>query len=41
VTSYFIVAHGDKPIDRQRSIEWTGIADPNLWNDVDCNFGTV
>jgi phthalate 4,5-dioxygenase oxygenase subunit len=38
VTSYFIVAHGDKPIDRQRSIEWTGIADPNLWNDVDCNF---
>jgi phthalate 4,5-dioxygenase oxygenase subunit len=37
-TSYFIVSHGDKPIDRNRSIEWTGIADPKLWNDADCDF---
>jgi phthalate 4,5-dioxygenase oxygenase subunit len=38
VTSYFIVGHGDKPIDRDLSIELAGIADPELWNDVDCNF---
>jgi phthalate 4,5-dioxygenase len=38
VTAYYIVGHGAKPADRVETIRFTGLADPKLWNEQDCDF---
>jgi len=38
VTSTYIVAHGDRPIDRGRILALMGLDDPRFWNDRDCDF---
>jgi phthalate 4,5-dioxygenase oxygenase subunit len=37
VTSTYIIAHGDKPIDREEIIRIMGLREP-FWNDTDCDF---
>jgi phthalate 4,5-dioxygenase len=37
-TAHYLIMYGDKPIDRAKFIELSGLASPHFWNDEDCNF---
>jgi phthalate 4,5-dioxygenase len=37
-TAYYVVSHGNRPVDRENVSRVVGLADPKFWNAQDCDF---